>query len=432
MVSVEEIQRVAIVGGPGGREAAIEKRLLEERPHLTIIHIPVMSMVQLVTNIAKAIPDFVIAGSEAPLVQGLANSLKGLGIPCFGPTQQASQLEGSKAFAISRMKKCGVGHPRSFVVSSMDDARVVILSWPVDSKIVVKADGLASGKGVTIARTKEEALHAVGENFKRYPGLSVVLQEFVAGFEMSVFGFTDGNTVSSLVSAEDYKQRSAKDSRMTGGMGAYAPHRLWTPELEQQIRTRVFLPMLQEMREPGIPYRGVLYAGLMLILNEGGEVSDFVVLEFNCRFGDPEAQVILPLLKGDFLALMHACVYGGVAQVPLRWDNDTSVVAVVIVTPGYPGQETPETQAMLEGLALHIPDKLYRSARWSNAYVLKSSKVQKQIDGTYRIVGSGRVLTVVARNKSMWQARNRALSVVRAICSQAQGLLSFREDVAEF
>lgn len=458
MVVAEDIQRIVIVGGPGGRERAIEQRLLQERPQLEITHVPVLPIDQLMIAIAAVNPDFVISGSEVPIAEGLADRLKAKRIPCFAPSQVAAQLETSKSFAIRIMDGASrrgsaqsarrsrntkrVPHPRSRILYRMKD--VERFFWPQMLPLVVKEDGLTGGKGVTIAETKEQFFEAVGRAFQNHPGRPVVIQRFVQGIEMSVFAFTDGTHISPLVSAQDYKRRfddenaeeknTLRENPMTGGMGAYSPHILWSKILEQQVKDRVFQPVLQTMRQLGMPFRGFLYAGLMLVVGENMRLVGFEVLEFNCRLGDPEAQVILPRLRGDFLAMMVACAEGNSqAELPsISWerDGDSSIVAVGVVTTGYPGQESVEAQERLPNIVLRTPDPAYPERRRGDARVLATSKVQEQTDGTFRVVGPGRVLWVVSEG-NLKEAARQAFNLAQEICSQAEGLLDCRTDIAE-
>ncbi len=277
--------------------------------------------------------DLTVVGPEAPLVAGLVDAFQGASLPVFGPTRAAAQLEGSKAYAKQFMVEHGIptGHSQTF---GDYDAALAYLR-EVGAPIVVKASGLAAGKGVTVCGTLEQAEAALREAMvERTFGASgevVLIEECLTGQEASLLAFCDGQSVATMVVAQDHKAAYDGDKGPnTGGMGCYAPAPVMPPALIEQVTRQVLLPTLDGLREQGTPYVGVLYAGLML--SEGG----FKVLEFNCRFGDPEAQVILPLLRTDLVELIEACVEGRLAQTVVEW-HDGHAACVVVASGGYPG-----------------------------------------------------------------------------------------------
>jgi phosphoribosylamine--glycine ligase len=278
--------------------------------------------------------DLVVVGPEAPLAMGLADRLRQKGVPVFGPSRDAARIESSKAWAKELMTAVGVPTAAYRAFTDPDAAEAYIRQQ--GAPIVVKASGLAAGKGAVVCREVEEAvtvaramLHdlSFGE-----AGREVVVEEFMAGEELSVFGVTDGSEVILLVPSQDHKRIGEGDTGPnTGGMGAYAPVSLATPELLDRIRAHIFAPVLREMRERECPFQGLLYAGLML--TTGGPK----VVEFNCRFGDPESQVVLPLLESSLLELLVAAAEGrGLAQLTPRF-RDGAAVTTVIASEGYPG-----------------------------------------------------------------------------------------------
>jgi phosphoribosylamine--glycine ligase len=293
-------------------------------------------------------PDLVVIGPEAPLAAGLTDVLEADGFAVFGPRRAGAQLESSKTYAKECMAKAGVPTAAAQTFSDANAARdfARTLGLPV----VVKADGLAAGKGVTVATTWEEADQAINENLvgQRFGASSaqVLIEEFMAGEEASIFGLCDGKDVWPLVAAQDHKRVFDGDAGPnTGGMGAYAPTPIATPELMQQVQETVFRPMMKALLAMGIPYRGVLYAGLMI---KDGKAR---IVEFNCRFGDPETQVVLPLVEGDFAGLLMACATGTLASFLERGTirmSSNHAATVVLASGGYPGDFT--TGHRIEGL----------------------------------------------------------------------------------
>ncbi len=285
--------------------------------------------------------DFVVVGPEAPLAEGIVDLLGSEGIPAFGPVKAAARIEASKAFAKEIMTAAGVPTAEYKRFTEADEA----ISW-IKSKgapIVVKADGLAAGKGVTVAQTVEEAVNAVNEILTNKifgdAGSSLVVEEFLDGEEVSYLVLTDGETVMPLVSAQDHKAVYDGDrGPNTGGMGAYSPAPVLDAAQYEKLSELVAVPIIKELKKRGIMYKGILYAGLMVSRKgAGADLSGVKVLEYNCRFGDPETQVILPRMKSDLLAYMRAVADGRLGSMPaLEWNNIPSV-CVVMTSAGYPG-----------------------------------------------------------------------------------------------
>ncbi|MBR6013074.1 MAG: phosphoribosylamine--glycine ligase [Selenomonadaceae bacterium] len=273
--------------------------------------------------------DLVVVGPEAPLVNGLVDDLEKANIKSFGCNKKAAQLEGSKIFAKNLMKKYEIPTAAFEVFDNPDDAKKYITSQ--NFPIVIKADGLAAGKGVIIAENLEDALNAVDEmkNFGD-AGNKIVVEEFMNGEEASVLAFTDGKIILPMIPAQDHKRVFDNDEGLnTGGMGAYAPAPVVNSEVMKKVEEKILRPIISALNSEGIIYRGCLYAGLMIT---NGEPK---VVEFNARFGDPETQVVLPLLESDLLEIMLACAEGNLSEKKILWSND-SAVCVVLASGGYP------------------------------------------------------------------------------------------------
>jgi phosphoribosylamine--glycine ligase len=400
--------RVLIVGS-GGREHALAWRL-GQSPRLTDLWLASGNAgtaglaanldispddVKGIADAAQSLPiDLVVVGPEMPLALGLVDQLNALGVAAFGPTKAAAQLEASKSFALTLMQEASVPCPRFGVFHSQEAALTFLRQYR--DPVVVKADGLAAGKGVLLCSTPEEAAAAVRacmvEGVFGAAGETVVIQEFLCGIEVSIFAFSDGEHLSSLVAACDYKRANDGDQGPnTGGMGSYSLPEFWTEALAESIRRQVMQPVIDAMARRGTPYRGVLYAGLML--TDAGPK----VLEFNSRLGDPEAQVVLPLLATDPLEVMLACLEGRLDQVPVSWQK-SACVGVVIASGGYPAKyDTGFEITGLEGrddttLIFHAGTRLFQD-RGGPSRVLTSG---------------GRVLTVVGLGNSLAEARQRA------------------------
>jgi phosphoribosylamine--glycine ligase len=351
--------------------------------------------------------DLVVVGPEDPLAWGLVDRLAVEGIATFGPSKGAAQLEASKAFSKELCRRHGIPHARGASFTSAADAREYVMG--LDDVPVVKADGLAAGKGVIICNTKQEALDAIDsmtvEGTFGEAGRTVVIEERLPGREVSVFAFTDGRTVVPMVPACDYKRALDGDEGLnTGGMGSYSPPPWYDAALAETVRTTILNPTVRAMREEGRPYRGVLYAGLMMTSAEGGSASGGddgpKVLEFNCRFGDPEAQVTLPRLKSDLAEILSAVAMNRLHEVPVEWSDD-ACVGVVMASGGYP--ESYETGFPIAGLGKVEEDALVFHAG-------------TRLDDEGRVMTSGgRVLTVAALGANLSDARAKAYRNVQHI-----------------
>jgi len=342
-----------IVIGSGGREHAIAKTLLQSPQVQHVVCIPgnggtarlkrcenlplkidQIDQFQAIADYAKTHAiDLIIVGPEAPLALGITDALQSHNLTVFGPTQAGAQIESSKAWAKALMSEASIPTAISAVFTEEIAARAYLQSQ--GAPIVIKADGLASGKGVTVAMTLEEAEAAIAEAFAGKFGLAgqkVVIEEYLTGQEASILALTDGETIRPLISAQDHKRIGEGDTGPnTGGMGAYAPAPLVTPELSDRINQEILLPTIATLKKWGISYRGVLYAGLM-ITPEG----DPKAIEFNCRFGDPEIQAILPLLETPLETLLLATAQGKLAQQEITW-KPGACACVVAASDGYPG-----------------------------------------------------------------------------------------------
>ena len=335
-----------VVGG-GGREHAIIKKLKENPKVETIYALPGNAGMEgdavLVPIGAKDIPaqvefaksheiDFAVVAPDDPLVLGAVDALNEIGVPCFGPRANAAILEGSKVFSKQLMEKYGIPTAKCRVFDDMSQALAYVQSCPMPT--VVKADGLALGKGVRIAETREAAEAAVRDMMEAKvfgdSGTRVVIEEFLTGPEVSVLSFTDGKTLVPMVSSMDHKRALDGDQGLnTGGMGTVAPNPYYTKEIARQCMDTIFLPTIRAMEKEGRPFTGCLYFGLMLTPN-GPKV-----IEYNCRFGDPETQVVLPLLESDLLTIMQATTNGTLSETEVKFGH-RHACCVILASQGYP------------------------------------------------------------------------------------------------
>ena len=338
--------KLMLIGG-GGREHAII-RSLKKNPDVELIYaLPgnggMAQEAECVAIAATDLPairafaathdiDYAIVAPDDPLVAGCVDMLNELGIPCFGPKKNAAIIEGSKAFAKKLMHKYGIPTAEYAIFTDMDEALSYLDTAPIPT--VVKADGLALGKGVIIAQTREEAKQAVVDMMQHAKfgksGSTVVIEEFLEGPEVSVLAFTDGKCIKPMVSSMDHKRVGDNDTGLnTGGMGAVAPNPYYTPEIAEQCMREIFLPTIEAMNAEGRPFTGCLYFGLML--TEKGPM----VIEYNCRFGDPETQVVLPLLESDLYTVMRATTDGTLKDTEVRF-SDKHACCVILASEGYP------------------------------------------------------------------------------------------------
>ena len=332
--------------------------------------------------------DLTVVGPETSLALGIVDLFQSRGIPVFGPTREATLIESSKAFAKGLMKKYGIPCAQSETFSSFEEARDYVKSQP--APIVVKADGLAAGKGSIVAQSREEALEALSEIMEERvfgsAGDRVVIEECLSGREASFLVFTDGRAVVPMVPACDYKRIFDGDQGLnTGGMGGYSPPGFFNEELTETVMRNIMEPAIRAMAEEGKQYKGVLYAGLMLT-DEGPKA-----LEFNARFGDPENQVMMPRLKSDLVDIMLAVIDGTLDRVKVEWSDEASV-GVVMASGGYPGSY--KTGFPITGL-----DEIHED-------ILVFHAGTREEQGRICTDG-GRVLTVVAMGETIARARER-------------------------
>ncbi len=337
----------------------------------------------------------VVVGPEAPLVDGLSDSLRAAGVPVFGPSQAAAQLEGSKGFTKDLCARAGIPTAGYVRTSSLEEARAALARFA--APYVLKADGLAAGKGVVIAATLAEAEETLADMFGGGfggAGAQVVIEEFMQGEEASFFALTDGTAIVPFGSAQDHKRVGDGDTGPnTGGMGAYSPAPVLTPELQARVMAAIIEPTVRTMRAEGNPYQGVLFAGLMLTA-EGPKL-----IEYNARFGDPECQVLMMRLESDLVPILLACAQGTLEGVEIALREETALT-VVMAAKGYPG--TPE-----KGGAIDLGD-----AEAEGAKVFHAGTALK--DGAL-VASGGRVLNVTAMASSVTEAQQRAYAAVDAI-----------------
>ena len=337
---------ILVVGG-GGREHAIIKKLKENKKIKNIFALPGNGgMAKDATCVAIGATDldgivdfakrnkidYAVVAPDDPLVLGCVDRLNEIGIPCFGPDAKAAIIEGSKAFSKDLMKKYNIPTAGYEIFTDIDKALNYVKTAPIPT--VIKADGLALGKGVIIAHSREEAIEAVTDMMANAKfgksGSTVVVEEFLTGPEVSVLAFTDGNVVKPMVSSMDHKRVGDNDTGLnTGGMGTIAPNPYYTAEIAEECMQKIFLPTIQAMNAEGRCFKGCLYFGLMLTPN-GPKV-----IEYNCRFGDPETQVVLPLLESDLLTVMQATTNGTLEETEVKF-SDKHACCVVTASGGYP------------------------------------------------------------------------------------------------
>ena len=338
--------KLLVVGG-GGREHTIIRSLKKNPTVETIFACPgnggiaadaictgigATKIDEIVAFAVENAIDYAVVAPDDPLVLGCVDALNEKGIPCFGPKANAAIIEGSKVFSKNLMKKYGIPTAQYEVFSDMNAALSYLDNAPIPT--VVKADGLALGKGVIIAQTREEAKKAVRDMMEGgifgKSGSTVVIEEFLTGPEVSVLAFTDGKVVKPMVSSMDHKRIGDHDTGLnTGGMGTIAPNPYYTAEIAEECMKTIFLPTIDAMNAEGRTFQGCLYFGLMLTPN-GPKV-----IEYNCRFGDPETQVVLPLLESDLLTVMRACTDGTLAETEVKF-ADKHACCVILASNGYP------------------------------------------------------------------------------------------------
>ncbi|MEG2000760.1 MAG: phosphoribosylamine--glycine ligase [Evtepia sp.] len=393
--------KVLVVGG-GGREHAIIKSL-KKNPNITelfalpgnggiatdatCVNIAAKEIEKMADFAAEHKVDFAVVAPDDPLVLGAVDALNQRGIPAFGPNKAAAILEGSKVFSKNLMEKYNIPTAGYAAFSNMEEALHYLETAPIPT--VVKADGLALGKGVIIAQTRQEAQDAVrdmmGKKVFGESGTNIVIEEFLTGPEVSVLSFTDGKTLIPMVSSMDHKRALDGDQGLnTGGMGAVAPNPCYTDEIAKRCMAEIFLPTMHAMNAENRTFKGCLYFGLMLT-DKGPKV-----IEYNCRFGDPETQVVLPLLKSDLLTIMQATAAGTLAQTEVKF-HQGSACCVVLASAGYP-------KAYETGFPITIPENLD-----ADVYVAGA----KLLGGELQTAG-GRVLGVTAVADTLKEAVEKA------------------------
>ena len=354
--------------------------------------------------------DLTVVGPEATLVEGIADIFTARGLPVFGPTKAAAEIEGSKSFSKNLMAKYHI--PTAFfqVCTDIDSAKAYVEEK--GAPIVVKADGLAAGKGVVVAMTKQEALAAIDDMMGGHKfgeaGARVVLEEFMEGEEASLLAFTDGKIIVPMIASQDHKRVNDGDQGPnTGGMGAYAPAPVMTESLRIKALETVLKPAIAAMNEEGRTFKGCLYAGLMI------KGEDIRVVEFNCRFGDPETQVVLPLLDSDLAEIMLACATGNLTEEMVQWSKDAAV-CVVMASGGYPASYPKGLP--ITGLedAGNLPDTIVFHAG-------------TKAENNQIVTNGGRVLGVTAVGSSIRQAKDKAYKAVKKIKFAGA---HYREDIA--
>ncbi len=400
--------KIMVVGG-GGREHAIIKKIKENKEVEKIYALPgnggMAKDAELVnigaTDIEKIVEfalenkiDYAVVAPDDPLVLGCVDALEEKGIPCFGPRKNAAVIEGSKVFSKNLMKKYGIPTAQYEVFTNADEALKYVETCPIPT--VVKADGLALGKGVIIAMTRDEAKNAVVSIMKDKQfgksGDSIVIEEFLTGPEVSVLSFTDGKTVVPMISSMDHKRAGDNDTGLnTGGMGTVAPNPYYTKAVADKCMKTVFLPTIEAMNKEGRTFKGCLYFGLML--TENGPK----VIEYNCRFGDPETQVVLPLLESDLLTVMRAVTDGKLSECEVKF-SDKNACCVIMASEGYPVKYE-------KGYEITIPEELH-----DNVYVAGA-----KLENGKLLTNGGRVLGVTKIADTLEQAIKLSYNAVEKI-----------------
>ena len=400
--------KIMVVGG-GGREHAIIKKLRENKlideifalpgnggmaEDATLVPIGAKDIDAIVKFASENKIDYAVVAPDDPLVLGCVDALEAIGVPCFGPRAAAAEIEGSKVFSKNLMKKYGIPTATYEVFESAEEAYKYVSECKIP--IVIKADGLALGKGVIIAMDRETALDAVRSIMEEgkfgASGNRIVVEEFLEGPEVSVLAFTDGSVVKPMVSSMDHKRAKDNDEGLnTGGMGTIAPNPYYTEALADECIEKIFIPTIEAMKAEGREFRGCLYFGLM-ITKDGPKV-----IEYNCRFGDPETQVVLPLLESDLYTVMRATTDGTLANTEVKF-SDKSAACVIMASAGYP-------EAYQSGFEMDIAESVKDSVYVAGA---------KLADGKLLTAG-GRVLGVTAVADTLEAAIKSAYNKVDSV-----------------
>lgn len=412
---------ILLIGG-GGREHAILKKLRENPKIEKIWALPgnagfageaevtgiSAEDMEAVLSFAQDHPvDYAVVAPDDPLVMGMVDRLEEIGIPCFGPSQKAAMIEGSKAFSKDLMKKYGIPTASYEVFTDLDKALEYVEKCPIP--VVIKASGLAKGKGVSICENRDDAREALrammGEGKFGKSGETVVIEEFLEGPEVSVLSFTDGKTVVPMVSSMDHKRALDGDrGPNTGGMGAIAPNPYYTKDVADFCMEKIYLPTIRAMAKEGRPFKGCLYFGLM-ITKDGPKV-----IEYNCRFGDPEAQVVLPLLQSDLFTIMKAVTEEKLDQTPVYF-SDARACCVVMASEGYP-------LSYEKGYPISFPEKVREKIFFAGA-VEKDGKL---------LTNGGRVLGVTETAPTLMEAMDLSYEDVDQIHFENA---FFRKDIGQ-
>jgi phosphoribosylamine--glycine ligase len=420
-----------LIVGSGGREHALAWKLSQSRKVTALYAAPGNPGIEAIGKIIHTAPlradeldnlvdfaqkesiELVVVGPEAPLALGLADRLRERGILCFGPGQKGARLESSKIYAREFMKRHGIPSPDWRAFSGPGEAERYLETLP-DAPVVVKADGLAQGKGVVVAKNRAEALSAVKEladgRFGE-AGREILIEECLTGEEVSLLTFADGKTILPMLPVQDHKRIGDGDTGPnTGGMGTYAPVSVFSPEVSRAVEETIIRPLRSALREEALDYRGCLYIGLMLT-PDGPRV-----IEFNARFGDPETQVLMPLLESDLFDILRACAAGCLEEAGVPEWSGESAVCVVMASEGYPG-EYAAGRVITEN---PVPDALMR-----DSWVFHAGTARDAL-GRLTTAG-GRVLGVTARGKTFEEALERAYARVDTIDFPGK---VFRRDIA--
>ncbi|MBR2496022.1 MAG: phosphoribosylamine--glycine ligase [Clostridia bacterium] len=411
--------KILVVGG-GGREHAIIKKLKENKEieqifalpgnggmkdDATCVNIAATDLDRIVDFAVENAIDYAVVAPDDPLVLGLVDRLNQKGIDCFGPKKDAAIIEGSKAFSKDLMKKYGIPTAKYEIFSSEEKAVEYLKTC--DMPIVIKADGLALGKGVIIAKTLKEATDAVhsmmSDKVFGKSGDNVVIEEFLEGPEVSVLSFVDGQNVVPMISSMDHKRAHDNDEGLnTGGMGTIAPNPYYTEEIAKRCMEEIFLPTVNAMKKEGREFKGCLYFGLMITKN-GPKV-----IEYNCRFGDPETQVVLPLLESDLLTIMKATTYGTLDKTEVKFAKN-SACCVIMASNGYP-------EKYEKGYEITIANDVKDDVFVAGA---------KLVDGKL-LTNGGRVLGITAVGENLQQAIKDAYKKVEKV---SFGNAYYRKDI---
>ncbi len=400
--------KIMVVGG-GGREHAIIKKIKENKAVTEIFALPgnggmakdancvdigAKDIEKIVDFAVSNKIDYAVVAPDDPLVLGCVDALEEKGIPCFGPRANAAIIEGSKVFSKNLMKKYNIPTAEYEVFNDMEKALQYLETAPIPT--VIKADGLALGKGVIIANTRDEAKAAVVSMMQDKAfgssGDNIVIEEFLTGPEVSVLSFTDGKTVVPMISSMDHKRAGDNDTGLnTGGMGTIAPNPYYTADVATECMEKIFIPTIDAMNKEGRTFKGCLYFGLM-ITPKGPKV-----IEYNCRFGDPETQVVLPLLESDLLTIMQATTNGTLAETEVKF-SEKSAACVIMASKGYP-------VSYEKGFEMTIPEEIE-----NNVYVAGASLKDGKL-----LTNGGRVLGVTAVENDLRSAVKASYCLVEKI-----------------